>query len=74
MDDDDLALRNSTYGLFVQLGRARASDEVSRATLSELAHTWWGDRLDPGWRPRTRAQNQGVLERLGLTREFWRLP
>ena len=42
--------------------------------LSELAHTWWGDRLDPGWRPRTRAQNQDVLERLGLTGEFWRLP
>ena len=42
--------------------------------LSDLAHAWWGDRLDPGWQPRTRAQNQGVLDRLGLTGEFWRLP
>jgi hypothetical protein len=41
--------------------------------LSELAHAWWLDCLDPGWRPHTRAQNQGVLNRLGLTSEFWRL-
>ena len=42
--------------------------------LSELAHAWWGDRLDPGWRPRAPAQNQRVLDHLGLTGEFWRLP
>jgi hypothetical protein len=44
------------------------------ATLSELAHAWWGDRLDPGWQPRTREQNQGILDRLGLVGGFWRLP
>ena len=44
------------------------------AKLSELAHAWWGDRLDPDWRPRTREQNAAILERLGLTGEFWRLP
>ena len=34
MDDDDVALRNVTYGLFVQLGRAPTIDEVSHATGS----------------------------------------
>ena len=42
--------------------------------LSELAHAWWHDRLDPDWRPHTREQNQTILDRLGLTGEFWRLP
>jgi hypothetical protein len=42
--------------------------------LSELAHAWWGDRLAPDWRPHTRDENQAILERLGLTGEFWRLP
>jgi hypothetical protein len=42
--------------------------------LNELAHAWWSDRLEPNWRPHTRAQNQGVLNDLGLTGEFWRLP
>jgi hypothetical protein len=43
------------------------------AVLCELAHAWWGDRLAPDWRPRTRERSQSFLERLGLTREFWRL-
>jgi hypothetical protein len=42
--------------------------------LSELAHAWWDTRLDPGWRPRTRDENQAILGRLGLTEAFWRLP
>ena len=44
------------------------------ASLCELAHAWWGDRLDPGWRPHTRAQNQVLLDSVGLTGEFWKLP
>jgi hypothetical protein len=43
-------------------------------TLSDLAHAWWGDRLSPGWRPRTRDASQGILDRLGLAGDFWRLP
>jgi hypothetical protein len=43
-------------------------------TLSRLAHAWWGDRLDTGWKPHTGIQNQAILDRLGLTGEFWRLP
>ena len=42
--------------------------------LSELAQAWWSDRLSPDWQPHTRDQNQAILERLGLTGEFWRLP
>jgi hypothetical protein len=42
-------------------------------TLAELAEAWWGDRLDPDWRPHTREQNQAILTRLGLTDSFWRL-
>ena len=42
--------------------------------LSGLAQAWLHDRLAPDWRPHTREQNQEILNRLGLTGEFWRLP
>ena len=42
--------------------------------LSELAHAWYDDRLDQDWHPHTREQNQAILDRLGLTDDFWRLP
>ena len=41
--------------------------------LIELAYAWWGDRLDPHWRPHTREGNQAILDRLGLNSPFWRL-
>jgi hypothetical protein len=41
--------------------------------LAELAEAWWGDRLDPDWRPHTREQNQAILTRIGLTDPFWNL-
>lgn len=44
------------------------------AKLSELAHAWWADRLSPTWRPHAREENQALLDRLGLTASFWRLP
>jgi hypothetical protein len=47
---------------------------ISVATLSDLAHAWWSDRLAPDWRPHTRAQNQSILESVGLTGPFWQLP
>ena len=46
---------------------------IPAAKLAELAHAWYRDRLDPGWRPRTRLENQAILDRLGLTGGFWRL-
>lgn len=42
--------------------------------LAALASAWWADRLEPDWRPHTREQNQAILDRLGLTEEFWQLP
>jgi hypothetical protein len=42
--------------------------------LCELANAWWESRLQPDWRPRTRDESQAILDRLGLTGEFWRLP
>ena len=47
---------------------------ISVTKLSELAHAWWADRLPPAWQPRTRDQNQAILDELGLSGEFWRLP
>jgi hypothetical protein len=44
------------------------------ATLADLAQQWWQDRLAPDWRPHTRDQNHAILDGLGLTGEFWRLP
>jgi hypothetical protein len=55
------------------LGGRRPGATVSVTTLSELAHAWWDDRLDPDWVPHTREQNQAILDRVGLTGEFWRL-
>lgn len=43
-------------------------------TLAELAHAWYEDRLAADWVPHTREQNQAILDSLGLTGEFWRLP
>ena len=44
------------------------------AKLAELARAWWEDRLSPDWVPHPREQNQAILERLGLSGEFWQLP
>lgn len=46
---------------------------ISITKLAELATAWWSSRLDPNWQPRTREQNQGILDGLGLTGEFWHL-
>ena len=54
-------------------GRA-AGGTMPLATLVEVSHGWFGDRLAPDWRPRTRDENQAILARAGLTGEFWRLP
>ena len=53
-------------------GRPRGATIPVR-TLCELAQAWWGDRLDAGWRPRTREESQAILDGLGLTGDFWQL-
>jgi hypothetical protein len=47
---------------------------VGLPTLERLAHRWYGDRLSADWRPRTREQSQAILDEVGLTGSFWRLP
>lgn len=46
---------------------------IRLGTLADLAAAWWGSRIDPDWRPRTREENQAILEGLGLTGPFWAL-
>ena len=56
------------------LGARKSGATIPVAKLSELAHAWWDDRLAPDWVPHTREGNMAILERLGLTSEFWKLP
>ena len=56
------------------LGDRRRGATLTLDRLNELAHAWWHDRLNPDWRPHTTEQNRGILNRLGLSDEFWRLP
>ena len=56
------------------LGGRAPGATIPVATLSDLAYAWWDDRIAADWQPHTRDENQAILERLGLTSEFWRLP
>jgi hypothetical protein len=53
-------------------GRARGM-AIPITKVAELAEAWWWDRLSPAWQPRSREESQAILDRLGLTGEFWRL-
>jgi hypothetical protein len=46
---------------------------VTLSRLTRLAALWYGDRLQADWQPRTAAQSQAILDRVGLTGDFWRL-
>lgn len=54
-------------------GRERGGTMPLR-TLRALADAWYGDRLSPTWRPRSREQSQAILDGLGLAGTVWRLP
>lgn len=56
------------------LGGRSPGSTISVGTLCDLANAWWGNRLAADWQPRTREQSQAILDRLGLTDPFWRLP
>ena len=56
------------------LGGRAPGATITVGKLGELAHAWWDDRLAPDWRPHTREQNAAILERLGLSGDFWALP
>ena len=55
------------------LGTRDPGATISVTKLCEMAHAWWGDRIDPHWQPHSREQNQTILNRLGLTESFWSL-
>lgn len=38
-----------------------------------LAQKWYGNRMDPGWQPRSREEAQAILDGVGLTGSFWKL-
>jgi hypothetical protein len=46
---------------------------VRAGRLHELARRWYGDRLDPGWRPRAAQESQAILSAVGLVGPFWDL-
>jgi hypothetical protein len=56
------------------LGGREPGATLPVTTLSALAFAWWGNRLAPDWRPRSRDEGQAILDGLGLTAAFWRLP
>jgi len=38
-----------------------------------LAHGWYRDKLEPGWRRHTLEEAQALLTEVGLTGPFWNL-
>ena len=56
------------------LGARPPGATIPVTTLGALARAWYSDRLAPDWRPRSRDQSQAILDGLGLTGDFWRLP
>jgi hypothetical protein len=55
------------------LGERTPGVTIPAQKLCDLAHAWWDTRLQPDWRPRSRDENQAILERLGLVGPFWKL-
>lgn len=47
---------------------------ASAGAVWDLAKVWYGDRLDPDFRPHTRSHNQALLAERGFAGEFWNLP
>ena len=56
------------------LGTREPGATIPVAKLSDLAFAWWDDRIAADWKPHTREQNVAILDELGLTGDFWRLP
>ena len=38
-----------------------------------LSQDWYGDRLSPSFTPRTVAETQALLDKVGLTSAYWQL-
>ena len=61
-------------GRWIAEGPRKPGVVLPLRTVWQLARAWYQDPRDPAWRPRTRDENQGILESVGLTGEFWELP
>jgi len=46
---------------------------LSLAQGWKLAQLWYGDRLNPEWKPYDAEQAQSVFRQVGLVGEFWML-
>jgi hypothetical protein len=51
----------------------RRGATVALDRLWTLARSWYGDRFELGWRRRTPAERQALLDAVGLTGPFWSL-
>ena len=49
-------------------------ETIGVGQLCDLAHGFYGNRLAPDWRPRTRDETQAILDSVGLTGPFWQYP
>jgi hypothetical protein len=54
-------------------GAAHEVEPVSLQQGWKLARLWYGDRLNPTWRPMTSDRAQSVFAEVGLLGHFWRL-
>ena len=46
---------------------------VSFEQMWALVQRWYAGRIAPGWRGRSGAEAQAILDEVGLTGAFWRL-
>jgi hypothetical protein len=79
---DDVALACSQMLLFkneddidawCQAHDSERGGVITADVLVPMAARWYGDRLDPAWRPHELAERQSVLDEFGLTGPFWSL-
>lgn len=53
-------------------GHARGAI-VTFAQMWALVQPWYGGRMEAGWRGRSAAEAQAILDAVGLDEDFWAL-
>jgi hypothetical protein len=65
--------RNEQHlGKFLQKTNLPRGSALSLEQAWRLAAAWYRDPRDPSWRPRTREEQQAVVDSVGLRGAFWR--